>query len=130
MTAGAMRTLRTNPEWTYFAWVDENGDWRQAPPDTVIEVPEEAAERGLLTGGLMEVTATDVSPTIPVVEPATPPAGGGQVAAGDEYEDLKADALKALLSGRGLPISGTNAERVARLRAADAEAAGGSSGGE
>lgn len=124
---GAMRALRTNPEWAYFAWVDENGDWRQAPPDTVIEVPEEAAERGLLTGGLMEVTASDVSPTLPVVDPAPVPGDAGQ-AAGDGYDDLKADALKALLTERGLPVSGTKDERIARLRAADAEAAGGSGG--
>lgn len=120
-----MRTLRTNPEWAYFAWVDENGDWRQAPPDTVIEVPGEAAERGLLTGGLMEVTASDVSPTLPVVDPAPVPGDAGQAAAGDEYDTLKADALKALLTERGLPVSGTNAERVSRLREWDAEAGGG-----
>lgn len=119
--AGAMRTLRTNPVWTYFAWVDEGGDWRQAPPDTVIEVPEEAAERGLRTGGLMEVTASDVS--APTTAPGDDPGANGGVA-GDGYDDLKADGLKALLTERGLPVSGTNGERIARLREFDAAAGG------
>ena len=124
--AGAMRVLRTNPSWSYFAWVDEHGDWRQAPPDVVIEVPAETAERGLRTGGLMEITASDVS--APTTAPGDDPGATGGTA-GDGYDDLKADGLKALLAERGLPVSGTNAERIARLREADA-AAGGSNGGE
>ncbi len=120
--AGAMRVLRTNPSWSYFAWVDENGDWRQAPPDTVIEVPGEAAERGLSTGGLMEVTESDV--TAPTTDPGNAPGSNG-AAAGDGYDDLKADGLKALLTERGLPVSGTNGERIARLREFDAAATGG-----
>lgn len=112
-----MRTLRTNPTWAYFAYVDERGDWRQAPPDVVIEVPAEAAERGLRTGGLMEVTASDVS--APTTAPGDDPGANGGVA-GDGYDGLKADGLRALLAERDLPVSGTKGEMVARLRASDA----------